>query len=884
MTMLFACILAYDPIIACEDSKPALPLIRRAWFCRWGVTLPNPECLRATPQPVVIGTRPLPPPATTTTPPYHPPTTPPQYLALSVSIVYARLLPPAGAPTHSSLRPVPDLGHSPYRKPTWLCVKVKRFPRHLCYHQRRACPLAAPIRFYRNGLFPPPTTRIIYCPYLPPPPPLPTLLMDTLDFNFVNPYLQHALPRPYPYASSIASSASSSSSSVFSLDSLSSQSSSSSISSSSIDVIWENDENSGQGRCPSVTNQPSSHCPLGKSGYGKVTDENTVAPDLRRHPRRVFRTANADIGKSCPRQPPPLVRASHLRFGFVDRLVDSAAQIVEIIWPLAVEAARSDSTLGCKGVLPLRSFIRETLRRSRTSYSTLQVALYYLILIKQRIPSHNFTMEQPHVQEYSRAMQCGRRMFLSALILASKYLQDRNYSARAWSKISGLSTTEINQNELIFLQAVGWRLHISEPVFQRWTDIVLRYTPSSDHSFNGEGLSWKTVIPSLTPELDNVDLDNACTGPVAIQDLLPPIQTLSPTSSPDTGCRRRSLAANQVPTCDRKFDAQISHSAESQPILLPNPLKLGVLPTPQMSPQSLSNNTPAASVLPFTARGPSMTSAMRQAQNMCAQRTTLDQRPPLQSYPVCTRRSSLARSSTSSPDSMISDVPSLTSSRSSRSSRSSSISSVASGTCAPTLPRLATRATRRCASTRDGKKTFTIASPIDERSCSDIFASPEPMSASSTHFPDLAKFSLDASVDMAHEAAQSLCELSVAVPRSNKSSALRSPCRSSRKRGRTSSNDMDLQHKVRHLMALDYPAGENNPTFVLPDVQPAESFLLSETKTEWSSSGCSFGSRRPFLPLPFATDRVMERPPCPNGLASYLWNRSSSESVADMLD
>jgi hypothetical protein len=38
-----------------------------------------------------------------------------------------------------------------------------------------------------------------------------------------------------------------------------------------------------------------------------------------------------------------------------------------------------------------------------------------------------------------RAKQCGRRMFLAALILSSKSLQDRNYSARAWSKISGLN-------------------------------------------------------------------------------------------------------------------------------------------------------------------------------------------------------------------------------------------------------------------------------------------------------------------------------------------------------------------------------------------------------------------------------------------------------------
>jgi hypothetical protein len=128
----------------------------------------------------------------------------------------------------------------------------------------------------------------------------------------------------------------------------------------------------------------------------------------------------------------------------VDNLVDSSTQIVEAIWPLSASACRSE--LGSKAVLPLRTFIQETLRRSRTSYSTLQVALYYLVLIKPHVPKHNFTMEQPVDRASDRALQCGRRMFLAALILASKYLQDRNYSARAWSKISGLNTQEINQN------------------------------------------------------------------------------------------------------------------------------------------------------------------------------------------------------------------------------------------------------------------------------------------------------------------------------------------------------------------------------------------------------------------------------------------------------
>lgn len=123
------------------------------------------------------------------------------------------------------------------------------------------------------------------------------------------------------------------------------------------------------------------------------------------------------------------------------------------------------------GVLPLEVFIHETLRRSKTSYSTLQVALWYLMLLKCQLPKTDFTKEQG--QSTCRAMQCGRRMFLAALMLASKYLQDRNYSTRAWSKISGLRVCEINENEMKYLQAINYKLHITKDVFDNWSRVVL---------------------------------------------------------------------------------------------------------------------------------------------------------------------------------------------------------------------------------------------------------------------------------------------------------------------------------------------------------------------------------------------------------------------------
>lgn len=127
---------------------------------------------------------------------------------------------------------------------------------------------------------------------------------------------------------------------------------------------------------------------------------------------------------------------------------DMTSQIVENIWPLSAAASHIDAVSSPIGVLPLRTFIQEILRRGRTSYSTLHVTLYYMI--RFHVLSHKLTKEQSRSPSRMRAMHCGRRMFLTALILASKYLQNDSYSACAWSKISGFNTSEINHNELMF--------------------------------------------------------------------------------------------------------------------------------------------------------------------------------------------------------------------------------------------------------------------------------------------------------------------------------------------------------------------------------------------------------------------------------------------------
>ncbi|KAK0257741.1 PHO85 cyclin-5 [Friedmanniomyces endolithicus] len=508
-----------------------------------------------------------------------------------------------------------------------------------------------------------------------------------------------------PYEHSIASSASSSQDSIFS-DPLSTQSS---IASSISDDFRPSQEDSRHRWLPQVADpsyglaqeQHKSQCLLRAQQASQApsyADVTSVPAEHRQHPRR--------SSWERKQKPPPLVRQCERKINFVDNLVDSATQMVEVIWPLSVVPCRSEGSK--RGVLPLRVYIEETLRRSRTSYSTLQVALYYLVLIKAFVPKNDFTMEQEMDCPASRALMCGRRMFLSALILASKYLQDRNYSAKAWSKMSGLPVNEINTNERTFLGKVCWKLHIPEPIFKRWTDVVLNYTPGLHPPSPGEpgfGITWAGIVPLLTPELDRVPFSETLTP----SDLQCPANyglssptTPTPTRSAINPMQLASTSQEGTPTPLTVLPRFLEPTLDIAP---PTPAlaRMGPLPTPLMTPSTYGSNTPAARA--FSSRRPSICSAMAFAQNATLTRCTLDAYPGAlprldRFYQPASRRPSISTASSgSSPESMVSDHT-----RSSRASSISSISTVSttSSTAPPQQQRacLARQATCRSAGQR----------------------------------------------------------------------------------------------------------------------------------------------------------------------------------------
>ena len=533
---------------------------------------------------------------------------------------------------------------------------------------------------------------------------------------------------------------------------------------------------------------------------------------------------------------------------------ETATQMIETIWPLSILTCGMDAALGTKqdNLIGLRTFVVEVLKRSKTSYSTLQVAMYYLILIQASLPKLNFTMEQPDDSPARRAMQCGRRMFLAALILASKYLQDRNFSARAWSKISGLQAEEINANEMTFLLAVEWKLHITEKVFSRWTEVVLRHSPSAN--VNGTPRSrplstrpWKSLVPLLTPDLDCIDdldlgdaqYDSGYDSPGSMAS--PPsvsehddVPILSRSNDP-TPTPANPFAVPQAP-------ASVPYDSY-QPTTLPPLPRMVQLPTPQLTPQTATFCTPAVSASGLRPRGPSMCYAMSQIQSSDVNRITMDHtsewKPRLRdSFPLSARRTSpsTSASTTSSPDSMISSV------RFSRSSRSSSISSVASSNCALPPPRmLAMQATKRCANLQlNGAKGLYRTDAF--RACGPGLPTPALPTPS-------------------YEATSALHSMALNSGRylpSPPHTAVASPTNSLGKRSRrdsidsTASSAASIQCSVRAMLA----ECSEEPGRVLRDLNTADSFMLRTEGARLVSSGLATKENGRPLPRAYHSENV----------------------------
>lgn len=171
-----------------------------------------------------------------------------------------------------------------------------------------------------------------------------------------------------------------------------------------------------------------------------------LSPTAYHEQQRAY--VNALVGKLLLSQP-------WLHNQFLTPGLDVTVQAIASIWPNATNAPSN----GNRPIVNLSTFLHHILKHSRTTHSTLQLAIFYLFRIRPRV------LERKHDDVY---ISCGRRMFLAALICAHKFLQDKTYKNSAWSKVSGLSVAEVNHAEKVMLQLLDWSLFVKKDTYDQW--------------------------------------------------------------------------------------------------------------------------------------------------------------------------------------------------------------------------------------------------------------------------------------------------------------------------------------------------------------------------------------------------------------------------------
>ena len=117
-------------------------------------------------------------------------------------------------------------------------------------------------------------------------------------------------------------------------------------------------------------------------------------------------------------------------------------------------------------IISIRSFIREVMKRSHTTYATAQIAICYLFQTQQSI-RRSLLKKATTIDQQKKAsyISCPRRMFLASLIVASKYVQDKTYRNSAWASIARIHVHQVNMAERIFLELCDYQLYMKQSVF-----------------------------------------------------------------------------------------------------------------------------------------------------------------------------------------------------------------------------------------------------------------------------------------------------------------------------------------------------------------------------------------------------------------------------------
>lgn len=124
--------------------------------------------------------------------------------------------------------------------------------------------------------------------------------------------------------------------------------------------------------------------------------------------------------------------------------------------PSASERSNDPRTLRLFPRRRFTDFVRNMLNITQVSKSVIILALLYI----HRLKSKNPGLRGQDGSEF--------RLFVTALMLANKFLDDHTYTNKTWSELSGLKLKDITKMEIEFWLGLSSNIHASDADFRSW--------------------------------------------------------------------------------------------------------------------------------------------------------------------------------------------------------------------------------------------------------------------------------------------------------------------------------------------------------------------------------------------------------------------------------
>lgn len=140
-------------------------------------------------------------------------------------------------------------------------------------------------------------------------------------------------------------------------------------------------------------------------------------------------------------------------------LADFSATIVYLMWHSRKSCTNGNRVNG-NASPAFKRFCLQVLSSTQLTESAVYLGLKYICHLLESNPS----IEGAEGSEY--------RLFIVALMLANKFLDDNTFTNKTWSEVSGMKVQDLNIMESEFLEALEYTLFVRDDDYKKWKSIL----------------------------------------------------------------------------------------------------------------------------------------------------------------------------------------------------------------------------------------------------------------------------------------------------------------------------------------------------------------------------------------------------------------------------